>query len=240
MAIKDWPADQRPREKLLTHGAHTLDDAELLAIFLRTGINGCDAVTLAQHLLDHFGSLDALLDADQHSFCTAKGLGPAKYVQLQAVLEMARRYFASQLRSGKAFHDPATAAHYLMHCLPDSEREHFLALFLDQQHRLIHEQVLFSGTLNETAVYPRELARQALLHNAATLIVAHNHPSGSLTPSQADLSLTRHITQALELLSLRLLDHLILAPPHWLRWSSRRRDRSSSAWVMWRVNERSA
>ncbi len=215
MAIKDWPAERRPREKLLQLGAPHLTDAELLAIFLRTGVAGTDAVTLAQQLLDHFGSLSALLDADKTAFCRAHGLGEAKYVQLQAVLEMARRYFETRLRNADALTSPDSAARYLMHQLPDTEREYFVALFLDNAHRLIQSEVLFSGTLTETAVYPREVARRALLHNAAALIVAHNHPGGQLTPSKADRQLTRRLIEALHLLEIRLLDHLILAPPHW-------------------------
>ena len=215
MSIRHWPAERRPREKLLQHGPQALSDAELLAIFLRTGVSGVDAVTLAQQLLDHFGSLDALLDADRDTFCAARGLGEAKYVQLQAVLEMARRYFETRLRQHDTLSDPESAARYLMHQLPDTDREHFMALFLDNAHRLIQCEVLFSGTLAETAVYPREVARHALQHNAAAVIVAHNHPSGLPIPSEADRVLTRQLVNALHLLEIRLLDHLILAPPTW-------------------------
>ncbi len=218
MAIKDWPEQLRPREKLLQQGAQHLTDAELLAIFLRTGVTGTDAVTLAQQLLEHFGSLPALLSADLATFTQAKGLGQAKYVQLQAVLEMARRYFEQQLRSGVDFHRPEQVAAFLRHLFSEPEREYFVVLYLNSQHQLLEHEVLFKGTVNESAVYPREVARQALLKNATALIVAHNHPGGTCQPSDADLQLTALLAKTLQLLDIHLLDHLILSryTHHWL------------------------
>ena len=218
MAIKDWPAAERPREKLLQQGAQALTDAELLAIFLRTGVAGQSAVALAQSLLEHFGSLHALLNADQATFTRARGLGTAKYVQLQATLEMARRYFEQPLREGLIVSQPEQVARWLQHQFSDQSRECFMVLFLDTQHRLIHHDTLFFGTVNEAPVYPREVARRALEHNASALIVAHNHPSGSIQPSQADLAITRQLNQALNLLDIRLLDHFIIAAGG--RWRS--------------------
>jgi len=220
MAIKDWPASQRPREKLLHHGAETLTDAELLAIFLRTGVAGMDAVRLAQSLLDHFGSLAALMEADLDTFCQAKGLGRAKYVQLQATLEMARRTLRNRLQTGRTFDSAETAGAYCLHLLGSRDHEAFAVLYLDAQHRLIEDEILFRGTLTETTVHPREVARQALRHNAAAIIVAHNHPSGSPEPSPADHALTRRLAQALTLLEIHLLDHFIVTAA---AWSSLRR-----------------
>ncbi len=216
MAIKDWPASQRPREKLLNQGAAALTDAELLAIFLRTGVAGSSAVALAQQLLDHFGSLAALMEADLDTFCQARGLGQAKYVQLQATLEMARRTLRNQLQSGPTFHSPGTVGTYCQHLLCGLDHEAFAVLYLDAQHRLIEDEILFRGTLTETAVHPREVVRQALTHNAAAVIVTHNHPSGSLTPSEADRHLTRQLADALALLEMQLLDHLIVTSQDWL------------------------
>lgn len=216
MAIKDWPESERPREKLLQYGAEALTDAELLAIFLRTGVAGTSAVELAQQLLDHFGSLAALMEADLDTFCQAKGLGQAKYVQLQATLEMARRTLRNRLQLGQRFDSAETAGAYCQHLLGGRDHEAFAALYLDAQHRLIEDEILFRGTLTETAVHPREVARNALRHNAAAVIVAHNHPSGTLSPSEADRQLTQRLSKALELLDIRLLDHLIVTDRDWL------------------------
>ncbi|MFZ2208176.1 MAG: DNA repair protein RadC, partial [Porticoccaceae bacterium] len=177
MAIRHWPAGERPREKLLERGARALSDAELLAIFLRTGHAGKSAVDLARDLLGQFGGLAALLAADQRGFCAGKGLGPVKYVQLQAVLELARRYFSAQLERGDAFTAPEGAAQYLQAHLSGHSREIFVALFLDTRHRLIATEDLFQGTIDGASVHPREVVRRALFHNAAALIVGHNHPS---------------------------------------------------------------
>lgn len=210
MAIKDWPADDRPREKLLKTGAPSLSDAELLAIFLRTGVSGLSAVDLARQLLSEFGSLRALLEADKSRFCQGHGLGEAKFVQLQAVLEIGRRHLESTLSRGDAFTDCTTTRLYLKQRLRPYPFEVFACLYLDNQHRLLHFEELFRGTIDGASVYPREVVKQALQHNAAAVILAHNHPSGVAEPSQADIQITRRIQSALELVDIRVLDHIIV------------------------------
>jgi len=210
MAIKDWPADERPREKLLQKGAQVLSDAELLAIFLRTGVTGFSAVELARQLLSHFGSLRALLESDQHQFCQQHGLGPAKYSQLQAVLEMSRRHLESTLSRGDALTDAATTKHYLQQRLRAYPYEVFACLFLDSKHRMISFDELFSGTIDSANVYPREVVKRALDHNAAAVIFAHNHPSGIAEPSQADYRVTQLLKSALDLVNIRVLDHIVI------------------------------
>ncbi|CAN8140686.1 DNA repair protein RadC [uncultured Thiomicrorhabdus sp.] len=218
MTILDWHISERPREKLLAQGAHSLSDAELLAIFLRVGVKGLSAVDLAQSLLDHFGSLNALLNADKETFCQAKGLGDAKFVQLQAVLEMSRRHFESGLQKGDAMQSPELVARFLEHQIGHQQRETFGILLLDQQHHLIEYQSLFTGTLNQASVYPREVVKVALENHAAAVILAHNHPSGDPTPSQADIQLTKQLSDALQMIDVRTLDHIILGDNG--RWSS--------------------
>lgn len=218
MAISDWHENDRPREKLLKFGAPSLSDAELLAIFLRVGVKGQSAVDLAQSLIDHFGDLHSLLNADEAEFCEAKGLGQAKFVQLKAVLEMSRRHFESGLKKGDAFTQPETVARYLQHQLGLQPREQFALLLLDQQHHLIQMDVLFYGTLNQASVHPREVVKSALAHNAAAVILAHNHPSGDPSPSQSDLDITRTLGNALALVDIRCLDHIILGD--FGRWHS--------------------
>lgn len=210
MSIKDWPADERPREKLLQRSASALTDAELLAIFLRTGTPGRSAVDMARELLSEFGSLQALLSADRSRFCQSNGLGDAKYAQLQAVLEMTRRYFAESLRRGSALTSPETTRAYLSSQLRGYNHEVFACLFLDNQHRVIRWEELFRGTIDGTSVYPREVAKQALQHHAAAVIFAHNHPSGINEPSQADRLITDKLKQALALFDIRVLDHFIV------------------------------
>jgi len=210
MAIKDWPADQRPREKLLQQGAGILSDAELLAIFLRTGVTGYSAVELARQLLTHFGSLRSLLEADQNDFCQQYGLGPAKFSQLQAVLEMSRRHLESILSRGDALSDAATTKAYLQQQLRAYQHEVFACLFLDNKHRMIAFEELFRGTIDGASVYPREVVKQALAHNAAAVIFSHNHPSGIAEPSQADIAITKRLKSALELVDIRVLDHIIV------------------------------
>ncbi len=210
MAIKDWPAEERPREKLLQRGSAALTDAELLAIFLRTGTPGKSAVDLARELLTDFGSLQALLDADLSRFCQANGLGSAKYAQLQAVLEMARRHFKEILQRGNALTSPDITRAYLSAHLRGYSYEVFACLFLDNQHRVIKLDELFRGTIDSASVYPREVAKQALHHNAAAVIFAHNHPSGISEPSQADRQITEKLKQALALFDIRVLDHFII------------------------------
>ncbi|MBE0437759.1 MAG: DNA repair protein RadC [Methylomicrobium sp.] len=210
MAIKDWPADERPREKLLQKGSNALTDAELLAIFLRTGTPGKSAVDLARELLNDFGSLKALLDADLQRFCQSVGLGPAKYAQMQAVLEMARRHFCEILQRGDALTSPDITRAYLSAQLRGYSYEVFACLFLDNQHRVLKLEELFRGTIDSASVYPREVAKAALQHNAAAVIFAHNHPSGISEPSQADRHITDKLKQALALFDIRVLDHFII------------------------------
>jgi len=210
MSIKDWPEDERPREKLLQRGANALTDAELLAIFLRIGVAGKSAVDLAKDLLLEFGSLKELLNADQQRFCQSKGLGQAKYAQLQAVLEMARRHFAEILQRGNALTSPEITRAYLSAQIRGYNFEVFACLFLDNQHRVISWEELFRGTLDGASVYPREVAKRALFHNAAAVIFAHNHPSGINEPSQADKQITDKLKQALGLFDVRVLDHFIV------------------------------
>ncbi|MDF2183069.1 DNA repair protein RadC [Neptuniibacter sp. CAU 1671] len=210
MAITDWPELERPREKLLQRGPDVLSDAELLAIFLRTGVQGKSAVDLARELLNTFGGLRALLECDKSTFCQAHGLGEAKYAQLQAVLEMARRHLAAALVHEDVMEHPAAVRNYLSSRLRHQSREVFACLFLDNRHRVLRYEELFFGTLTAAAVYPREIARRALQLNAAAVILAHNHPSGVAEPSLADQQITRQIKDALGLLEVRLLDHMVI------------------------------
>lgn len=210
MSIKDWPADERPREKLLQRGANALTDAELLAIFLRVGAKGKSAVDLARDLLAEFGSLKELLNADEERFCRSHGMGPAKFVQLQAVMEMARRHFAEVLQRGSALTSPEITRAYLSAQLRSYNYEVFACLFLDNQHRVIVLEELFRGTIDGASVYPREVVKRALFHHAAAVIFAHNHPSGINEPSQADRHITDKLRQALTLLDIRVLDHFII------------------------------
>jgi len=210
MAIKDWSADERPREKLLQQGASILSDAELLAIFLRTGVTGLSAVELARQLLTHFGSLRALLESDQAQFCSQHGLGPAKYAQLQAILEMSRRHLESTLSRGDVLSDIATTKDYLQQRLRAYHHEVFACLFLDNKHRMIAFEELFHGTIDSANVYPRAVVKQALHHNAAAVIFAHNHPSGVAEPSQADIAITQRLKSALALVDIRVLDHIVI------------------------------
>ena len=211
MAITDWPEFERPREKLLQKGAASLSDAELLAIFLRTGVTGKSAVDLARDLLIRFGSLTQMFAASEIDFCETHGMGQAKYVQLQAVLEMSRRALKEEMQCGDALNSPRAVRDYLRLLLGGRQQEVFLALFLDTQHRVITSEELFHGTLIQTSVYPREVVKRALAHNAAAVILAHNHPSGVAEPSQADQLLTAALKQALGLVDVRVLDHFIVA-----------------------------
>jgi len=211
MAITDWAVADRPREKLLQHGAKALSDAELLAIFLRIGTRGKTAVDLAHDLLAEFGSLQALLNADHARFCQCHGLGDAKYAQLQAVLEMARRHFFEVIQRGSVLSSPDATRAYLSSQLRGYNYEVFACLFLDNQYRIIELEELFRGTLNSAVVYPREVAKRALHHHAAAVIFAHNHPSGQNEPSLADRQLTDKLKQALALFDILVLDHFIIA-----------------------------
>ena len=210
MSIRNWPAAERPREKLLEHGSSSLSDAELLAIFLRTGVSGKSAVDLARHLLTEFGSLRALLEADLRGFCRHLGLGPAKFSQLQAVLEMSRRHLAERLRRDSALESPQAVRDYLKSLLRHEPHEVFGCLFLDSKHRMLAFEVLFRGSIDSASVYPRQVVKRALTHNAAAVIFCHNHPSGISEPSQADRTLTKRLIQALDLIEVRVLDHFII------------------------------
>ncbi|WP_261816223.1 RadC family protein [Vibrio gallicus] len=210
MNLKELPKDSLPREKLLLKGAQSLSDAELLAIFLRTGCPGMNVLTLSDHLLKAFGSLRHLLSASEQSFCQHKGLGVAKYVQLQAFIEMTHRYLAETLERGEALTNPQHTKMFLLSMLRDRAREAFFVLFLDNQHRVIEYEVLFEGTIDAANVYPREVVKRALHHNACALILAHNHPSGIAEPSQADRHITRRLIDALSLVDIRVLDHFVV------------------------------
>jgi DNA repair protein RadC len=208
--ISDWPVEERPREKLLDRGADTLSDAELLAIFLRTGTRGLTAVDLARRLLDEFGGLKSLLDASEDEFCRHCGLGRAKYAQLRAVLEMARRHLLENVQRGDALCSPEDTRHYLSAELRSSPHEIFACLFLDNRNRVLVFEKLFYGTIDGASVYPREVVRRAIANNAAAVIFAHNHPSGVAEPSLADRQITQRLTEALALIDVRVLDHMIV------------------------------
>ncbi len=210
MAISDWPEGERPRERLLRHGANALSDAELLAIFLRTGVRGKSAVELARDLLIEFKGLRKLLCADEKRFCEAKGLGQAKFVQLQASLEMSRRFLRESIEKEGPLSNPNDAEHYLLLKMRDYEKEVFACLFLDTKNRVIAFEELFLGSLHSAEVHPREVLKQAVQHNAHAIILAHNHPSGDVTPSQSDIDITRTLSDALALLELKVLDHFII------------------------------
>ena len=210
LAINKWPVQERPREKLLLKGASALSDAELLAIFLRTGISGYTAVDLARLLLDEFGSLKALMESDETQFCEHKGLGPAKYAQLQAVLEMSRRYLFENIQRGDALCSPQQTREYLKAQLQGYPHEVFACLFLDNRNRVIEFQIMFNGTIDGASVYPREVVKMALKKNAASVIFAHNHPSGVAEPSLADEKITQRLKEALNMVDIRVLDHVIV------------------------------
>ena len=210
MPIIDWPEAERPREKLLQRGADALTDAELLAIFLRTGTKGKTAIDLAYTLLNDFSSLRNLFNADLDDFCKIKGVGPAKYVQLQAVLEMSTRYLKESIEKQDAISSPEDTRQFLKGKLRHRPYEVFAALFLDNRHQVIKFEELFRGTIDGASVYPREVVKKALEYNAAAMIVAHNHPSGIAEPSQADEHITHRLKKALDLVDIRLLDHLII------------------------------
>lgn len=211
MTITKWPADDRPREKLLIKGPAALSDAELLAIFLRTGVTGKSAVDLARELLNKFGSLSQLFAASQEEFCSILGLGPAKYVQLKAVFEMAKRGLHEQLSTGNILSSPDAVRDFLKLFLHGKREEVFVAIFLDVQNRVIAVEELFSGTLTQTSVYPREVVKRVLHFNAAAIIFAHNHPSGNTEPSEADKNITDILKRALRLIDVKVLDHFIVA-----------------------------
>ena len=210
MSIQQWRLSDRPREKLLNQGASSLSDAELLAIFFRTGISGMDAVSLANHTLHKFGSLNALLSANVEQFTAIKGMGQAKFVQLQAVLELSNRYFSEVMKRDTLLDSPQAVRIYLHRLLRDEPYEQFVLVHLDNQHRVIKSEVLFKGTIDSAAVYPRVVVDTVIKHNTAAVIFAHNHPSGISEPSQSDIRLTERLKDALLLIDVRTLDHFII------------------------------
>lgn len=210
MAITDWAVEDRPRDKLLHKGAEALSDAELLAIFLRTGIKGKTAVDLARDLIADKGGLSSLLAANEEQFCQSKGLGQAKYVQMQAVVEMSRRYLEEKVQRGDVLDNVGDVKNYLKSRLQHYPFEVFSCLFLDNKHRIIEYEELFRGTIDGANVHPREVVRRVLDHNAAAIILAHNHPSGVAEPSQSDIQITDKLKQALETIDVRVLDHFIV------------------------------
>ena len=210
MSMKDLPAEQRPREKLLARGPAALADTELLALLLRTGYRGRGVFALAEDLLAACNGLAGLLQADLSQLARVKGLGPAKRAELAAVMELARRALAQQMRAAPIFESPQHVKDYLALQLAGQTREVFAVLFLDAQQRLLHWQEMFSGTLTQTSVYPREVVRRALELNAGAVVLAHNHPSGVAEPSRADQYLTQTLKSALALVDVRVLDHMVV------------------------------
>lgn len=221
MSITDWPVAERPREKLLSLGPRALSDAELLAIFLRVGCVGKSAVDLARELLQEYGGLRQLLEASQTEFCKGLGLGNAKFAQLQAVLEMGRRHLSASMKTGDLLNSPELVRRYLSAQLRHQPREVFAVLFLDSQNRLITYEELFFGTIDGASVYPREVVKRALTHNAAAVILAHNHPSGVAEPSQADQRITQRLVAALELIDVRVLDHMVVGDTEVISFAER-------------------
>lgn len=210
MPIAEWPDQEKPREKLLQKGAGSLSDAELLAIFLRTGTRGKTAVDLARELLTGHDGLRGLLDSDPRSLQQCLGLGTAKVVQLKAALELGRRYLEATLRRGATLTSPAATRDYLTARLRAYPHEVFACLFMDNRHQVIEYEELFSGTIDGASVHAREVVKRALYHNAAATIFAHNHPSGVAEPSGADRAITRRLREALALVDIRVLDHFVI------------------------------
>jgi len=211
MAITDWPIEHRPRERLIKQGPQSLSDAELLAVFLRVGVTGKSAVDLGRDIVTRFGSLQGLFSATEKDFSSIHGLGKAKYAQLQAILELGRRVISEELESGTSLHSPLAVKQYLQMLFLGKMHEAFVVLFLDVKNRLICAEQMTRGTLSQASVYPREVIKSALAHNAATVILAHNHPSGDVEPSSADLHLTKRLQQALALLDIAVIDHIVVA-----------------------------
>ena len=210
MSIQNWPEQQRPREKLLALGSHSLTDAELLALLLRTGCKGMNVIELSDYLLQRFNGLNNLLSADHRKLSAIKGLGQAKTTQLAAILELCRRALKQKLQEADIINSPEATREYLQLHFQGLTREQFGCLFLDTRHRVISLDILFQGTLDSAAVYPREVAKQALQLNAASVILCHNHPSGCCQPSQADIRITKRLTEALGLIDVKVLDHMIV------------------------------
>lgn len=210
MSMMDWPARERPREKLLESGARALSDSELLAIFLRTGVKGKPVLELARELLVRFGGIRGLLEAERDTLTATPGIGAAKYVQLQAALELTARFLETSFSRGDAISDPGMTRRYLKSKLRGYSQEVFACMYLDNQHRLICYEELFFGTIDGASVHPREVVKRVLRHNAAAVIFAHNHPSGVAEPSQADRRITDRLKSSLALIDVRVLDHMVV------------------------------
>lgn len=221
MSIQQWPESERPREKLLKRGADSLSDAELLAIFLRTGSQGMNAVELAREMITQFGSLYALINADQKDMLKLKGIGPTKYIQIQAAIELGQRYLESSLLKQDCLNSPDMTRRYLKSRLYGYAHEVFACLFLDNRNHIIQFDEMFHGTINSASVYPREIVKRALSHNAAAIIFAHNHPSGISEPSQADIQLTKRLVEALDVIDVRVLDHFVIGNGEAVSFSER-------------------
>lgn len=221
MRIQDWPANERPRERLLIQGAEALSDAELLALFIGQGLPGINAVDLARDWLARSESLGSILSMRREHFKQLPGAGDARFVLLQAALELGRRVISQPLLRGEPLSDPGQVKRFLQRQIGRGEREHFGCLYLDSQHRVLNWEVLFSGTLNAAAVYPREVVRTALAQGAAAVILAHNHPSGVAEPSLADRQITERIEQALQLIDIRVLDHLVIGADEAISFAER-------------------
>lgn len=221
MTIKQWPTAEQPREKLLSYGAGALSDGELLAIFLGHGCAGLDAVAMSRQLLHDFGGVRAFFAAPRGQFCRHKGLGVHRYVKTQAVLELCKRCLYQHMQRDTVFSDPGMVKHYLQYSIGLETREVFMTLYLDSQHRLIKAEPLFYGTIDASPVYPRIVVQSALAHNAAAVILAHNHPSGVAEPSRADRAITERLTQAMALVDIKLLDHFVVGDAEVISFAER-------------------
>ena len=221
MSMARWPAGERPRERLLAHGPAALSDAELLALFLGTGVRGRSALEVARDLIARFGRVSRVLAAGRGELDPVPGVGEAKYAQIAAVMELARRALSEEMRARDSLTSPAAVRGYLRLAMQELGHECFYCVFLDAQNRVIAAEQLFRGTLTQTSVYPREVVKHALKHNAAAVILAHNHPSGVAEPSVQDQALTRTLAEALALVDVKVLDHFIVAPGACLSFAER-------------------
>ena len=221
MAIHDWPKNERPQEKLLDRGAAALSDAELLALFIRSGTKNKSAVEIGRDLLLEYGSLRRILTADQKQLCMAEGLGPVRYAALQAAMEIGRRYLDQSLRKQGPLSSPEQASDFLTHQLRDRQQEVFAVIYLNARHHVIDYRELFVGTLNGASVHPREVVKSVLKANASAVILAHNHPSGVAEPSDADANITLRLRESLALIDVRLLDHLVIGDGEYVSMSDR-------------------
>ena len=221
MAIKEWPGSERPREKLLVRGPQSLSDGELLSIFIGSGVPGASAVEIGRALLKEYGGLRSILNADESSLCTMPGIGQSRYATLQAAVELGKRYCAEKAFRDGPLSSPASVAEFLMSKLRDREREIFAVVYLDNRNCVLHYDELFMGTINGASVHPREVVKSVLRHNAAAIVISHNHPSGVAEPSQSDTAITRKLKEALELVDVKLLDHLVIGDGEYVSLNER-------------------